>query len=93
MSIEDATSLLTEFKGIKPLVAEWILLFAFGRYELFPVDSHIRDIVRRLYLPHVHFGRVSFEKGDKFIQEYASEHFGEYSGYVLEYLFASRHSL
>jgi len=93
MSTEGAISFLTEFKGIKPLVAEWILLFAFGRYELFPVDAHIRDIIRKLYLSHVHFGRVPFEKIDKFIREYASEHFDEYSGYVLEYLFASRHSL
>ncbi|WP_067050658.1 DNA-3-methyladenine glycosylase family protein [Methanofollis ethanolicus] len=93
MDVEDARSLLTEFKGVKPLVAEWILLFAFGRYELFPVDSHIRDIIRRLYLSHVHFGRAPYAKMDKFIQEYASNHFGEYSGYVLEYLFASRHSL
>lgn len=93
MSVEDAKSFLTGFKGVNPLVAEWILLFAFGRYELFPVDTHIRDILRKLYLPHVRFGRAPHVKVDKFIQEYASKHFGEYSGYVLEYLFASRNSL
>ncbi|WP_214084093.1 DNA-3-methyladenine glycosylase [Methanoculleus sp.] len=93
MGVEDAKSLLTEFKGIKSLVAEWILLFAFGRYELFPVDSHVRDIIRKRYLSHVHFGRVPLDKVDRFIRGYASKHFGDCSGYVLEYLFASRHSL
>jgi N-glycosylase/DNA lyase len=93
MSMDDAKSFLAEFKGIKPLVAEWILLFAFGRYELFPVDAHIRDSMRQKYLSHIHFGRVPCGKIDKFIREYASEHFGVYSGYVLEYLFASRSSL
>ncbi|GAB7016603.1 DNA-3-methyladenine glycosylase family protein [Methanogenium cariaci] len=93
MDLKDANQFLSELKGIRPLVAEWILLFAFERTELFPVDSHIRDIMCRTYLSRMHFPKSDCEKIDRVIGDYANEHFGKYSGYVFEYLFASRDAL
>src|SRR5438067_10810451 len=40
---------LTEFKGVGPKTANCVMLFAFGK-EMFPVDTHIHRIVRRLGL-------------------------------------------
>jgi endonuclease-3 len=40
---------LTRFKGVGPKTANCVLLFAFGK-PLFPVDTHIHRIARRLQL-------------------------------------------
>src|SRR5438093_406567 len=40
---------LTNFKGVGPKTANCVLLFAFGK-KLFPVDTHIHRIARRLGL-------------------------------------------
>ena len=45
----DATAYLTNFSGIGPKTAACVLLFAFGR-SVFPVDTHIHRITRRLGL-------------------------------------------
>ena len=92
MSLEDALKGITSFRGIKPIVAEWVLVFAFRRYELFPVDSHMRNRMVKKYFSDVHFPRNS-KTIDKYIIDYAREHFREYSAYALEYLFASREIL
>jgi endonuclease-3 len=44
---EDAVAYLTKFKGIGPKTAACTLLFAFGK-SVFPVDTHIHRIARRL---------------------------------------------
>lgn len=92
MNLEDALKCINSFSGIKPIVAEWILVFAFRHYELFPVDSHMRNRMVKKYFSDVHFPRNS-KMIDKYIIDYAKEHFREYSAYVLEYLFASREIL
>ena len=86
----DAVSILSGFKGIKHRVAEWILLFAFKRYEAFPVDAHIRKVFADNYLEGQYFGTFRDEKSDEAIKEIAERNFGEYKGYALEYLFSSR---
>jgi N-glycosylase/DNA lyase len=92
MTLEDAEEAVTKFRGIKPIVAEWVLIFAFRRYELFPVDSHMRGRMIKKYLSDVHFPKNS-KTIDKYIQDYTRDYFGEHSAYALEYLFASRDSI
>jgi endonuclease-3 len=46
---QKAYEYLTNFKGIGPKTANCVLLFAFGK-PLFPVDTHIHRIARRLRL-------------------------------------------
>ena len=92
MNLEEALKSITGFSGIKQIVAEWILVFAFRRYELFPVDSHMRNRMVKKYFSDVHFPRNS-KTIDKYIIDYAQEYFKEYSAYALEYLFASREIL
>lgn len=92
MDLEEARNTISGFRGIRPVVADWILVFAFQRYELFPVDSHIRNLMTKKYFSDVYFPKSS-KTIDKYICDYANEHFKEHSAYVLEYLFASRHSL
>lgn len=46
---EPALAALTRFKGVGPKTAHCVLLFAFGK-AVFPVDTHIHRIARRLGL-------------------------------------------
>jgi N-glycosylase/DNA lyase len=85
---DDAVTLLSDFKGIKHRVAEWILLFAFKRYEAFPVDAHIRNIFADYYLKSSYLGTSKDEKYDEAIREIATRNFGEFRGYALEYIFS-----
>ncbi|MDD4299027.1 MAG: DNA glycosylase [Methanomicrobium sp.] len=87
---DDAVLMLKEFKGIKHRVAEWILLFAFKRYDAFPVDAHIRELFAENYLKGHYFGKSGDEKSDDAIRESGKKIFGKFSGYALEYLFCSR---
>lgn len=49
MDEQSAYEYLTKFKGVGPKTANCVLLFAFGK-PLFPVDTHIHRIARRLQL-------------------------------------------
>ena len=46
---QPAYEYLTKFKGVGPKTANCVLLFAFGK-PLFPVDTHIHRIARRMEL-------------------------------------------
>lgn len=47
---EDVRSTLLEFDGVGPKTADCVLLFAAGRPGVFPVDTHVHRITRRLGL-------------------------------------------
>jgi endonuclease III len=49
MTEQQAYEYLTNFKGVGPKTANCVLLFAFGK-AMFPVDTHIHRIARRLRL-------------------------------------------
>ena len=80
MKTEEAYNELLKFKGIGPKVANCILLFGLEKRDVFPVDTHIKQIMEKIY----------FEEKDilpKEIEKYAKDKFGEYSSYVQQYLF------
>ncbi len=69
---------LLSLSGVGPKVADCILLFGFGRTDVFPVDTWIR---KTYYL---------FEQkklSDKDISNYFVNIYGTYSGYAQQYLF------
>jgi N-glycosylase/DNA lyase len=73
-------------KGVGPKVADCVLLFAFARYEVFPVDVWIARIMQQCYSPPASAGynRIAGE---------GRARFGEYAGYAQEYLFCDRQHL
>jgi N-glycosylase/DNA lyase len=81
---------LMKLHGIGPKAADCILLFAFQKFEAFPVDVWIRRIMQHYYLPEL--GTSSPLTGREYdaIRRFAQEHFGEYCGYAQEYLYAAR---
>ncbi len=71
---------LLDIKGVGPKVSDCILLFSFGRCEVFPTDVWIKRIMEHFYfneettsIPNIH--------------EKAKIKFGKYAGFAQQYLF------
>ena len=77
LSTEDARKLLMSYKGIGRKVADCVLLFGLKRTDVFPTDTWILKIFGEEYPD------VPAEKLAKILVE----RFGEYSGYVQQWLF------
>lgn len=73
---------LMEIKGVGPKVADCIMLFAFNRKRVFPVDVWME----RVY--YEYFGKKKFTRLQ--IAEYLKDMFHDNAGYVQQYLFYSK---
>ncbi|HWQ62834.1 MAG TPA: DNA glycosylase, partial [Methanospirillum sp.] len=92
-STQDAKDELMKLPGVGPKVADCILLFAYNRYEVVPVDVWIRTIITTLY-PEVSNRRCNKKECSyNDIADFCREYFGEYAGYAQQYFFASRQTL
>ncbi|RPJ53725.1 MAG: 8-oxoguanine DNA glycosylase [Methanobacteriota archaeon] len=89
LSTDEARDVLQEFRGIGPKAADCILLFAFARYDAFPVDVWIRRIMLRHYLHENEVRSFSPSEYDR-IRHFARGYFGPYAGYAQEYLYCIR---
>ena len=86
LPFEEARRALLRLKGVGPKVADCVLLFAFGRYEAFPVDVWITRIMQQCY------GRSDLTSYEK-IARAGREYFGPNAGYAQEYLFCNREAI
>ncbi len=89
----DARRELTRLSGIGTKAADCILLFAFQKYEAFPVDVWIRRIIGEHYLPDLDCTHPLTPREYEHIRQFAKGHFGEYCGYAQEYLYAARETV
>ncbi len=78
----DAKQHLMSIEGIGDKVADCILLFAYGKMESFPVDTHVEKIVRQYYSDDFK-GPYTKPK----MAAWGLSYFGEYCGYAQQYLF------
>lgn len=76
MSTPDAKKKLMEIKGIGSKVADCILLFALGRYEVFPQDVWIKRIMNRVY-----------GTDEKNITAFVGATYGALGGFAQQYLY------
>jgi N-glycosylase/DNA lyase len=90
MDFESARRQLMLLSGVGPKAADCVLLFAFQKYEAFPVDVWIRRIMQRHYIRNLSTTSGLTAREYDCIRRFAREHFGEYCGYAQEYLYASR---
>ncbi|MBR2973757.1 MAG: DNA-3-methyladenine glycosylase 2 family protein [Clostridia bacterium] len=77
--IVTARNMLLEVKGIGNKVADCILLFGCGRFDVFPVDTWIKKAMTALYPAAVADAKTLAEAGEKL--------FGKYCGLAQQYLF------
>jgi N-glycosylase/DNA lyase len=80
LSTEEARRELRRLPGVGDKIADCVLLFAFGRYEVFPVDVWILRAVQDQYFE----GR---EIKPREAAVFGREHFGRYAGYAQEYIY------
>ena len=80
MNSNDALNYLINFKGIGMKVASCILLFAYQKYDVYPVDTWVKKYMETEY------GII----GENNIRKYAKDTYGEYSGLAIQYMFNSK---
>ncbi|WP_425538181.1 DNA-3-methyladenine glycosylase family protein [Microaceticoccus formicicus] len=79
LSTTELRKKLIELPGVGPKVSDCIMLFAFGRSEVFPVDVWIKRVMETLF--------INKEVKPKEVVEYANALFGKNAGYAQQYLF------
>jgi N-glycosylase/DNA lyase len=77
----EAREHLTRIRGVGEKVANCILLFAYGRAEVFPIDVWVERVLRSLYFKNSQ--RVKHDR----LRAFADSHFGPYRGYAQQFLF------
>ena len=77
---EDAKGVLLAIDGVGDKIADCVLLFAFSKYEAFPVDVWIKRAMEHVYFR----GHVVSTKE---IRAFARDHFGAHAGYAQEYIY------
>ena len=90
MPSEAARRELMKLSGVGPKAADCILLFAFQKYESFPVDVWIRRIMQQHYIRTLKNEAALTGREYDLIRRFARKHFGEFCGYAQEYLYAAR---
>ncbi len=73
----DAFNILQEQKGIGPKVASCILLFAYQKFDVFPIDTWVKKVMKDKYNI----------VGEKNIRNKAKELYGDYSAIAIQYMF------
>jgi N-glycosylase/DNA lyase len=76
----EAKEVLMTLDGVGDKIADCVLLFAFQKYEAFPVDVWIKKAIEAVYF------KSKPVKNDE-IRKFAGEHFGPYAGYAQEYIY------
>ena len=71
---------LLDVRGIGEKVAHCILLFGYGRFDAFPVDTWVQKVMQQYY-----FDGKKATGAD--IHNFAAQRFGPYSGFAQQYLF------
>ena len=77
MNSEDSLRYLMSFRGIGMKVASCILLFAYGKYDVYPIDTWVKKYMDANY----------GIKDEKKIKEFCKEKYGKYSGLAIQYMF------
>lgn len=83
MNTPDAFEYLMNEKGIGLKVASCILLFAYQRYDSYPIDVWVKKIIKERY---------NIEDIIE-IKKYMDIKFGKYSGIVIQYMFNYKRNL
>jgi N-glycosylase/DNA lyase len=85
-SYEEARAELLNIRGVGQKIADCVLLFSLDKDQAVPVDTHIRQVAVKYYMPE--FKQKTLTPAVyKQIVEHFQERFGDYAGWAQEYLF------
>lgn len=74
---DEALKYLMQFKGIGTKVASCILLFAYQKFDVYPIDTWVKKFMKEDY---------NIE-GEQNIRKFTSEKYKNYSGLAIQYMF------
>lgn len=77
MNSEDSLKYLIGFKGIGNKVASCILLFAYQKFDVYPIDTWVKKFMKEDY---------NIE-GEENIRKFTYDTYKEYSGLAIQYMF------
>ena len=80
LNTEQSIEYLRAYKGIGLKVASCIMLFAYKRLDVFPIDTW----VKKYMIDNYNLSNI------KDIEKYTKEKYGKYSGLVIQYFFNSK---
>jgi N-glycosylase/DNA lyase len=78
---DEIREVLCRFPGVGDKIANCVLLFAFGRLEVMPIDVWIARALNEKYFPKK--AKIRPVK----LAEFCRHYFGPYAGYAQQYLF------
>ena len=78
---DEIRTALCRFPGVGDKIANCVLLFAYARLEVMPIDVWIARVLSEKYFPNA--GKIRPAQLAGFCQQY----FGPYAGYAQQYLF------
>ena len=81
LSSDEIRTILCRFPGVGDKIANCVLLFAFGRLEVMPIDVWIARVLREKYFPRKPKTRPAE------LAAFCRQYFGPYAGYAQQYLF------
>ncbi|QSR86685.1 3-methyladenine DNA glycosylase [Candidatus Methylacidiphilum infernorum] len=79
----DIRQILMELPGVGRKIADCVLLFGYGRLEVFPIDRWMERVLRTFYSPLLKRAQPSHKE----LLEFSSTYFGPFAGYAQQYLF------
>ena len=82
LPVAEARARLCGVPGVGPKIANCVLLFAYERLEVVPVDVWIHRAVSQTYLPD-----PQKRTGALAVQTFSEKFFGPYAGYAQQFLF------
>ena len=83
---EEAKRQLVEIRGVGAKIADCVCLFALDKDEAVPVDTHVRQLAHRLFLPDMKAKSVTDGVYRQVAQAFR-EKYGKYAGWAQQFLF------
>ena len=80
ISTDSAKKILKKIKGVGDKVSDCVLLFAYNRHEVYPVDTWVKRVSQEIFFDKQEVNLTQ-------IREFAQEKFGDLAGYAQQYLF------
>lgn len=85
-SYEEARAELLNIRGVGLKIADCVLLFALDKDQAFPVDTHIRQMATKYYLPEFKQKTLTPAVYGQIVDHFQHK-FGPFAGWAQEYLF------
>lgn len=84
LSTNEALDELMKVKGIGLKVASCILLFGYSRFDVYPIDTWVKQFISNKY---------NIKNDQKAIEKFTKEKFNELSGVAIQYMYHSERNI